>query len=102
MISFIAYLEIINVVLSDPIISLSVAASAADATAFNPGDTKTLLSNGLSIFSIKGNPVFSNGPKSLPKNPPDCPIFYVIKFLTILYKLKNYLQKLYYAFKFLY
>ena len=39
MISFIAYLEIINVVLSDPIISLSVAASAADATAFNPGDT---------------------------------------------------------------
>ena len=57
MISFIAYLEIINVVLSDPIISLSVAASAADATAFNPGDTKTLLSNGLSTFSIKGNPV---------------------------------------------
>ena len=23
---------------------------------------------------IKGNPVFSNGPESLPKNPPDCPI----------------------------
>ena len=28
----------------------------------------------LSIFPIKGNPVFSIGPKSLPKNPPDCPI----------------------------
>ena len=23
---------------------------------------------------MKGNPVFSNGPKSLPKNPLDCPI----------------------------
>ena len=30
-----------------------------------------LLTNGLSTFFIKGNPVFSNGPKSLPKNPPD-------------------------------
>ena len=29
---------------------------------------------GLSTFPIKGNPVFSNGPKSLPTNPPDCPI----------------------------
>ena len=31
-----------------------------------------LLVNGLSTFSIKGNPVFSNGFKNLPKNPPDC------------------------------
>ena len=31
-----------------------------------------LLANGLSIFSINGKPVFSNGPKSLPKYPPDC------------------------------
>ena len=30
------------------------------------------LSNGLSTFFIKDNPVFSNGPKSLPKNLPDC------------------------------
>ena len=30
--------------------------------------------NGLNAFPIKGNPVFSNGPKSLPRNPPDCPI----------------------------
>ena len=28
----------------------------------------------LNTFPIKGNPVFSNGPKSLPKNPPDCTI----------------------------
>ena len=34
---------------------------------------KTLLANGLSTFFIKGNPVFSNGPKTLPKILPDCP-----------------------------
>ena len=33
-----------------------------------------LSANDLSTFPIKGKPVFSNGPKSLPKNPPDCPI----------------------------
>ena len=33
-----------------------------------------LLANGLSTFPIKGNPVFNNGPKSLPKNPSDCTI----------------------------
>ena len=33
-----------------------------------------LLTNGLSTFPIRGSPVFSNGPKSLPRNPPDCPI----------------------------
>ena len=32
-----------------------------------------LLANGLSTFPFKGNPVFDNGSKSLPKNPPDCP-----------------------------
>ena len=35
---------------------------------------KTPLANGLSIFPIKGNPVFSICPKGLPKNPPVCPI----------------------------
>ena len=32
------------------------------------------LANGLSIFPIKGNPFFSNRPKILPENPPECPI----------------------------
>ena len=32
------------------------------------------LENGVSTFFIIGNPIFSIGPKSLPKNPPDCPI----------------------------
>ena len=35
---------------------------------------KMLLANGLSTLPIKGNPVFSNGPKSLPKNTTYCPI----------------------------
>ena len=35
---------------------------------------KGFLANSLSTFPIKSNPVFSNGPKSLPKNPPDCTI----------------------------
>ena len=36
----------------------------------------TLLASGLSTFFIKGNLFFSNGPKSLPKNPLDCPILW--------------------------
>ena len=44
--------------------------------AVNPNCFKTLLAYGLSTFPIKVNPVFSNGPKSLPKNPPDIPILY--------------------------
>ena len=46
----------------------------ADAAAVNPNKIKTLLANGLSTFPIKGSPVFSNGPKSLPKNLPNCHI----------------------------
>ena len=30
----------------------------------------------MSSFFIKGIPGFSNGPKSLPRDPPDCPILY--------------------------
>ena len=42
----------------------------------NPNSIKILLANGLRISSIKGKPVFSNGPKSLPKNLPECPILF--------------------------
>ena len=34
-----------------------------------------VLKHFLSTFCIKCNPVFANGPKSLLKNPPDCPIW---------------------------
>ena len=36
---------------------------------------KRPLVNGLITFFISGNPVFSNGPNSLLRNPPDCIIF---------------------------
>ena len=44
------------------------------AAAVNPNDIKTLLANGFSTLTVKGNPVFSNCPKILPKNPPHCAI----------------------------
>ena len=53
-----------------------MAASIADATAVNPNGIKILLANILSTFFINDNPVFNNGPKSQPKNPPDCPILW--------------------------
>ena len=46
----------------------------ADAVAVNPNEIKMSLATSLSTFPIKGNPVFSNGAKSLPKNPTDCNI----------------------------
>ena len=51
---------------------LCITASAANAAAVNPKGIKILLGNGLITFFIKGNPVFSNGPRGLPRNPPDC------------------------------
>ena len=51
-----------------------IPASAADVAAVNLKGIKTLLANGLIIFFIKGNPVFSNGPTGLPRNPPYCTI----------------------------
>ena len=45
---------------------------AADAAAVNPRGTKTYLANGLITFFISGNPAFSNGPRSLLRNLPDC------------------------------
>ena len=78
-ISFISSLEIINVVRFAKAErtyakSKHFLMNVADAAAVNPNGIKTLLTNYLSTFLIKGNPGFSNGPKSLPKNPPDCPI----------------------------
>ena len=51
----------------------SVAAATAAAAADNCNGIKTHLANVLSRFRIKGNPVFGKCPRSLPKNPPDCP-----------------------------
>ena len=51
---------------------LWIVASVADVAAVICNGIKTLLANGSSTFPIKDNPVYSNGPKILPKNPPDC------------------------------
>ena len=58
----------------DPNIFLWIAASVADAAAaVIPNGIKTLLANGFDACFI-GNPVFSNGPKMMPKNLRGCPI----------------------------
>ena len=51
---------------------LCISASPADAAAVHTNGIKTLLANYLITFFINGNPVFSNGPRSLPRNPPNC------------------------------
>ena len=70
-----------------------IAASVADAAAANPNGIKVLLANGLSTFPIKCSPVFSNGPKNLPKT---------TEFLIILCLLMNHLRKLYEALELVY
>ena len=50
---------------------LCIPAFAADAAAVNPKGINTRLANGLITFFINGNPIFSNGPSNLPRNPPD-------------------------------
>ena len=56
----------------DPNIFLWIAGSFVDAAGNNPYGFKSLLASGLSRFFIKRNLIFSSGPKSLPKNSPDC------------------------------
>ena len=80
--SFISSFDIISILLlceaysegclPDPKVFLCIPVSAADAAVVNPKGIKMLLANGLITFFINGNPVFSNGPRSIPRNPPDC------------------------------
>ena len=72
-ISFISSFDITSVVVfPNPNIFLCIPASAADAASVNPKGIKTLLANSLITFFINGNPVFSNEPSNLIRNPPDC------------------------------
>ena len=48
---------------------------AADSAAVSPKGIKAILANGLITFFINDNPVFSNGPSNLLKNPRNCIIF---------------------------
>ena len=65
---------------------LWITASVADAATINPSDIKTRLANSLSTLPIKGNSVFSNVSKILPKNPPNslilCNLVFDIFILT--------------------
>ena len=88
MLSFIYSLEIIDVVVREaesegceaksegrspnPNIFLWITASAAAVV--NPNGNKTLFVNDWGTFFITSEPVFSNGPRSLSRNPPNCPI----------------------------
>ena len=76
MTSFISSLEIFNFVIPDSKTFFRIAGFLADVAVVDPNSIKTLLGNGLITFFMKGKRVFSNGPKSLSTNPPDCPIFY--------------------------
>ena len=53
---------------------LYIAVSAADADAVNPNDIKTFSAN-ISTFFIRREPYFSNGLRSLARNPLDCNYF---------------------------
>ena len=73
--SSISSFYIISIVVPDPEISLWIPAFGADAAVANPIGINTLLPHGWSTSFINGKPVFSNGPRSLPRNPPD---YYII------------------------
>ena len=82
MISPISLFEVISVIrcaksescMPDPITFFQITASVADSSAFNLNGIKKHLADGLSSFFIKDKHVFSNGPKSLPRNPSNCTI----------------------------
>ena len=72
MTSFKCLFENTKFVVPDPKIFFWAAASVAEVAVVNSKGTKTLLLNGLSIFHITDRPAFSNGLRSLPRNPPNC------------------------------
>ena len=53
---------------------LDIIVSSADVVADNFNSIETLLVNGSIKFFIKDKIVFSNGPKGLPRNRPNCTI----------------------------
>ena len=74
MVSFISLLEIISAILPDPNIFYEEPHLLFQQLLLILTVLKRFKLNGLSTFSIKGNPVFNNGPKSLPKNTSDCSV----------------------------
>ena len=95
MTSSISSFEIINVPVPEqyviglwdpePRIVLPVPASALDAAPNYPNGMSTLSANGVSKCFINGQPTFINGPRSLPRNSPDCTYVEIHVFLIIFY-----------------
>ena len=71
---------------------LLVPAPAADATAVNPTGIKTHLANGLSTFFINGKPNLINGPRGLPRNPPDSNFLDSWIFDNFVLAMENYVE----------
>ena len=65
------HLKILKLSFQNQIFFFYILVLAADTATVNPNGIKTLLANGLNTFFINGNPVFSNGPKRLSRNPLD-------------------------------
>ena len=64
--------DIISAAVPEPKMFLHIPTSVADAVAVNLNGIKALLANDLITFFVNGNPVFNNGPRSLPRNSPSC------------------------------
>ena len=70
--SSVSSFDIVSVVVPEPKIFLYIPASAVDAATVNPYGIKSILTNGSITFFSNGSPIFINGPRSLPRTPPDC------------------------------
>ena len=70
--SLISSFYAISVVIRYPNIFSWFPALSADVAGVNPNGTNTLVVDSVCRFFINGRPTFMNGPRSLPRNPPDC------------------------------
>ena len=74
MIYFISSFDVTNVIVHSALqikTFLWIPASATDA-AISPNGIKTLSASFRSTFFVNNKSIFINGPRSLPRNPPDC------------------------------
>ena len=69
--SSISLFEVIKVFSPSYIIFNIYPASADYAVAVNPNSIKRLWSNSVCIFFVNDQPAFSDGPRTLPRNPPE-------------------------------
>lgn len=56
---------------------LKIPVFATDPSAVNPNSIKKLLANNMITSFINAKPIFINGPRRLPRNPPD----FIVRYL---------------------